>query len=135
MSALIKESSGKYRLHTKGASEIILGMCSNYMSADGSVITLTDTLREELGNTINSLASEGLRTLSIAFKEMENSFDTSDATEVANVERNSTLIAIVGIKDPLRPEVPAAIQQCKRAGITVRMVTGDSTFFYLIFLY
>lgn len=126
MSALVKTSNGKCRLHTKGASEIVLGMCTNYMSADGSISTLTDSLREDLGLVINNLASDGLRTLCIAYKEVDEPFDTSDANEVTNAEKNSILIAIVGIKDPLRPEVPGAIEQCKRAGITVRMVTGDS---------
>ena len=44
------------------------------------------------------------------------------------VEKDLTLIAVVGIMDPLRPQVPASIQQCRRAGITVRMLTGQSTF-------
>ncbi len=66
----------------------------------------------------------GLRTLTIAYQEL-NPYTAEFETRPEN---NLILIGIVGIEDPLRPEVPEAINQCKLAGITVRMVTGDSIF-------
>jgi len=90
--------------------------------SEGRVVKLSEADIESLKSTIDELASEGLRTLSIAYKDLEgrnSEFSTPP-------EDNLTLIGIVGIKDPLRKEVPDAIQTCKTAGITVRMVTGDS---------
>lgn len=66
--------------------------------------------------------SLGLRTLCLAYRD----FDSNVEKWTEEHEADLTLIGVVGIEDPLRPEVPAAILDCKRAGIKVRMVTGDS---------
>lgn len=70
--------------------------------------------------------------LAIAYRDIFLPFQSSAAGQqwggeeyaAWKVEKDLTLIALVGIQDPLRPQVPAAIQQCQRAGITVRMLTG-----------
>lgn len=67
----------------------------------------------------------GLRTVCLAYRDMD--IDIEQVwDEQEKVEVDLTLLAIVGIKDPLRPEVPDAVRQCKEAGIVVRMVTGDN---------
>lgn len=121
MSTLIVNGSDS-RLFTKGASEIILGLCDSYLDPNGKTVKLSEEDVEGLKKTIDELASEGLRTLSIAYKDIDGQQEEYEVPP----ENNLTLIGIVGIKDPLRKEVPAAIATCKTAGIVVRMVTGDN---------
>lgn len=79
-------------------------------------------------------AEKSLRTIALAYREIqENSIeDPRDLVNYAKnlseevLEQNMTLIAIVGIQDPIRPDVISSVQQCRRSGITVRMVTGDN---------
>lgn len=74
------------------------------------------------------MASESLRTLCLAYKKVEDNFNQEkDINGIYNIEKSGlVLIAIVGVKDVPRPEVPEAIVKCKKAGIKVRMVTGDN---------
>lgn len=125
MSTII-ESKGKYMLHCKGASEIVLALCDTYVDADGAVTALSSKLRKEIEKYIEDLAGDGLRTLVIAYRNLDDADASSAANAGEDEEKNMTLIALVGIQDPLRPEVPDAIADCRRAGITVRMVTGDN---------
>lgn len=125
MSTVIKGSNGNYLIHTKGASEIVLSLCTSYVDSKGKISPFTKSHNEKLIDVINSLAEEGLRTLCIAYKEIKAS--STDPSEWDTAPDNDmVLLAIVGIQDPLRPEVIGAIAQCKTAGITVRMVTGDN---------
>jgi len=120
-SVIIRTQNGA-RLHVKGASEIILGLCDHYLDEKNSPAALGKDKVDELKKIIETMASEGLRTLCIAYKDIKE--PTEEITSYP--DDSLTLIGIVGIKDPLRPEVPDAIRQCKLAGITVRMVTGDN---------
>ena len=75
------------------------------------------------------MATQSLRTIGLAYRDLNGSEDLTNKNDkgVYDVEtENLTLIAIVGIKDILRPEVPGAVANCKTAGIKVRMVTGDN---------
>jgi Ca2+ transporting ATPase len=74
--------------------------------------------------------------LAIAYKDVQ--FDGNLDSLGDDIEQECTLIAIAGIKDPIRPEIPAAVEQCKTAGVRVRMVTGDNvikTFNFCSFWY
>lgn len=87
------------RIYTKGASEIVLGLCSTYLDKDGNKQKLSAEKKEELNATINKLASEGLRTLSIAYKDLETTdVDPSDKDTVAALEKDCVMIAIVGTR-------------------------------------
>ncbi|KHJ87321.1 putative calcium-translocating P-type ATPase, PMCA-type, partial [Oesophagostomum dentatum] len=125
----------------KGASEIILGRCSYIIGPDGKPhVFSTDRLKEITATVISHMAGKGLRTICIAYKDyIRKDVREADRTEVAfekdedidwdnedEISKNFVGIAICGIQDPVRPEVPAAIEKCRRAGITVRMVTGDN---------
>ncbi|TPX31173.1 hypothetical protein SmJEL517_g05411 [Synchytrium microbalum] len=121
----------KYRLYTKGASEIVLNLCKSYVDKSGSgTHPLTADTLAVYQRVIRTWASEGLRTLALAYRdsdvslasESENDEDDLDRTP----EHDLVLLCIVGIKDPVRREVPGAVAQCQRAGLTVRMVTGDN---------
>ncbi|CAL9088040.1 probable calcium-transporting ATPase 8, plasma membrane-type isoform X2 [Musa acuminata AAA Group] len=120
MSALIKLPGGRVRAFCKGASEIILQMCDQLINSDGNTILLSKKQKEDIMNVINSFACEALRTLCLAFKDITN----QEAEEIPAT--GYTLIAVFGIKDPVRPGVKEAVQTCIAAGIKVRMVTGDN---------
>ncbi|EFC49956.1 predicted protein [Naegleria gruberi] len=137
MSTLIPNPDGdtKYRLFTKGASEIVVKLCSKYMRSDGSLETMTKEKEQEIVRYIEEMANQGLRTICLAYRDVNPEVDFSsreeettylDNLDPVSLEENLICIGVVGIKDPLRPEVPAAIAQCKKSGIIVRMVTGDN---------
>ncbi|MED6126006.1 putative calcium-transporting ATPase 11, plasma membrane-type [Stylosanthes scabra] len=121
MSVLVSLPDGGVRAFCKGASEIILRMCDKIIDCNGNAVDLPEEQANKVNDVINGFASEALRTLCLAVKDI-------DATEGENSipENGYTLIAIVGIKDPVRPGVREAVQSCLAAGITVRMVTGDN---------
>jgi len=123
MSTVLKSDSG-YRMFTKGASEIILGKCSKRMTDNGPVDFTEAQKNDMVEDVIEQFAKEGLRTIGIAYKDLPA--DGNDWEDEDKMIADLTLIAIVGIEDPVRDEVPDAIRKCKKAGITVRMVTGDN---------
>ena len=82
-----------------------------------------------MDKAIVAMAEQSLRTLCLAYKNKgaDEDITTSDDKGVYEIEKSGfTLVSIIGVKDIARPEVPLAIQNCKRAGIKVRMVTGDN---------
>eukprot|EP00005_Dracoamoeba_jomungandri_P005509 CAMPEP_0174260700 /NCGR_PEP_ID=MMETSP0439-20130205/10309_1 /TAXON_ID=0 /ORGANISM="Stereomyxa ramosa, Strain Chinc5" /LENGTH=977 /DNA_ID=CAMNT_0015345003 /DNA_START=56 /DNA_END=2989 /DNA_ORIENTATION=+ len=123
MSAIVPQGDG-YRLYSKGASEIILEQCTGVMNQDGSISSLDGDQKEELCNIIQKLASQGLRTIGIAYVDIDEEKDWEKEAEF--LETDFVLVGIAGIKDPVRAEVPAAVKKCQEAGIIVRMVTGDN---------
>ncbi|XP_031778694.1 plasma membrane calcium-transporting ATPase 2 isoform X2 [Nasonia vitripennis] len=136
MSTVIPRQGGGYRLFTKGASEIIMKKCAFIYGRDGNLEKFTRDMQDRLvKNVIEPMACDGLRTISIAYRDfvpgkadinqvhIDNEPNWEDEE---NIVANLTCLGIVGIEDPVRPEVPDAIKKCQKAGITVRMVTGDN---------
>ncbi|XXG53060.1 hypothetical protein AAC387_Pa03g1223 [Persea americana] len=121
MSVLVSLPGGEFRAFSKGASEIILCMCDKIVDRKGNLVSLTETQRKHAMDVINGFACEALRTLSFAFKDINENINGDTIPE-----DGYTLISVVGIKDPVRPGVKDAVQSCLAAGITVRMVTGDN---------
>ncbi|KAK6149126.1 hypothetical protein DH2020_016651 [Rehmannia glutinosa] len=121
MSVLVALPDGKIRAFCKGASEIILKTCDSVINADGESVPLSEEQVSNVNDVINGFANEALRTLCLAFKDVD---DGSHENSIP--DSGYTLIAVVGIKDPVRPEVKEAVKSCLAAGITVRMVTGDN---------
>ncbi|XP_071676093.1 probable calcium-transporting ATPase 9, plasma membrane-type [Lolium perenne] len=121
MAVLVSLPGGTYRWFCKGASEIIVEMCDKVIDQDGDVIPLSDARRKDIMDTIYSFASDALRTLCLAFKDVDDFDENADSPA-----SGFTLIIIFGIKDPVRPGVKEAVQSCITAGIMVRMVTGDN---------
>ncbi|KJE97340.1 plasma membrane calcium ATPase [Capsaspora owczarzaki ATCC 30864] len=122
MTTLVKprDGSAPYRAYTKGASEIVLELCSHIATPQGA-IPITPDHKAYITSNIQRMASDGLRTIVLAFR---NSQTLPTASE--EIESNLIFIALTGIKDPVRPEVPDAVRACQRAGLIVRMVTGDN---------
>ncbi|XP_071518783.1 plasma membrane calcium-transporting ATPase 2 isoform X3 [Panulirus ornatus] len=135
MSTVIPRDGG-YRIFTKGASEIVMKKCSFIHGKDGRLESFSKSMQDRLvREVIEPMACNGLRTISVAYRdfvrgkaeinqvhfESEPNWDDED-----NIISNLTCLCVLGIEDPVRPEVPDAIHKCQRAGITVRMVTGDN---------
>ncbi|KAH9583415.1 ATPase, Ca transporting, plasma membrane [Schistosoma haematobium] len=129
-----------YTVFTKGASEMVLKKCSFILDANGEPKPFSKSHQDNLvRDVIEQMAGDGLRTIGIAYKSYIdptvglfsnevplNRGQTPDFDDEDTIVSDLTCIGIVGIEDPVRPEVPAAIRKCQRAGITVRMVTGDN---------
>lgn len=137
MATVVKLPNGKFRAYVKGASEILLTKCTNVISnPDADELSTTEFTGEDrdmFNRIITSYATQTLRTIGSSYRD----FDSWPPPELAGqkeisakdfnqVHENMTLVAIFGIKDPLRPTVKAAIQDCQRAGVFIRMVTGDN---------
>uniref|UniRef100_A0A8C3APU4 Calcium-transporting ATPase n=1 Tax=Cyclopterus lumpus TaxID=8103 RepID=A0A8C3APU4_CYCLU len=126
MSTVIKLPDGSFRLYSKGASEILLKKCSFILDTNGEARTFRPRDRDEMvKQVIEPMACEGLRTICIAYRDLPSDPEPEWETE-AEILTELTCLSVVGIEDPVRPEVPDAILKCQRAGITVRMVTGDN---------
>ncbi|XP_048067381.1 plasma membrane calcium-transporting ATPase 3a isoform X4 [Megalobrama amblycephala] len=126
MSTVIQMPDGSFRLYSKGASEILLKKCSFILGRDSDVRAFKPRDKDDMvKKVIEPMACEGLRTICIAYREFpaDPMPDWENETDIVS---NLTCITVVGIEDPVRPEVPDAIKKCQRAGITVRMVTGDN---------
>jgi len=132
------------RLLVKGAPNLLLQRCTHVKFRDGTVAKLTGDLRRSIEEKTTELAVRPLRCLALAVKEKneldsslqdfqeENEGDVakhpllSDAATYKDIESGLTLVGIVGIKDPARPEVADSINECTEAGIRVMMITGDA---------
>ncbi|XP_053310350.1 plasma membrane calcium-transporting ATPase 4 isoform X2 [Spea bombifrons] len=126
MSTVLSEPSGGFRMYSKGASEIILRKCTQILDQEGELGPFKSRDRDEMvKKVIEPMACDGLRTICLAYRDFPAGTEP-DWDNEGNILSDLTCISVVGIEDPVRPEVPEAIQMCQRAGITVRMVTGDN---------
>uniref|UniRef100_A0A8C3VHG9 Calcium-transporting ATPase n=1 Tax=Catharus ustulatus TaxID=91951 RepID=A0A8C3VHG9_CATUS len=126
MSTVLRSSGGGFRMYSKGASEIILRKCTKILDKNGEPRLFKVKDRDEMvKKVIEPMACHGLRTICLAFRDFPADAEPDWDSE-NEILSELTCIAVVGIEDPVRPEVPDAILKCQRAGITVRMVTGDN---------
>ncbi|KAL8657960.1 MAG: hypothetical protein Q9226_001398 [Calogaya cf. arnoldii] len=137
MAAVIRLSSGKYRMFVKGASEIMLDKCQQIIqnpAESTKASPLTDEIRSTLEDVINEYASRSLRTIGFLYRDYEQwppkgAPTQEDDTRLAvfdKIFRDMVFLGIVGIQDPLRVGVPDAVRACQSAGVFIRMVTGDN---------
>lgn len=117
MSTLNKEPRG-FRVHTKGALENLLKI-STHVLVDGKPRPLTEEIMADYLRTDKALSNDALRILGVAYKDVDETISSEE------MEANLTLIGLVAMIDPPRPEVKASIQGAKAAGITPIMITGD----------
>ena len=121
MSTIHESREYKYVQYTKGALDVLLDRCNKYLSVDGEV-ELTSDLKEKILTKNKEFASKALRVLCAAYKDYEV---MPKSLEPEDLEYDLVFIGIVGMIDPCRPEVYAAIEQCRSAGIRPVMITGD----------
>ncbi|KAF1810479.1 calcium-translocating P-type ATPase [Eremomyces bilateralis CBS 781.70] len=137
MAAVVKLDDGRYRMYVKGASEILLSKATRILdnaTKDLSDRPLDAEIREELNYVISSYARRSLRTIALLFRDFDSwppkgartMQDDKTSVEFDDVFRDMTWLGVVGIQDPLRDGVREAVQDCQRAGVFVRMVTGDN---------
>ncbi len=112
---------GKVAQFTKGAPDEVLKRCKLIIK-DGKVTAITDADRAEILAANKAMADKALRVLCAAYREWDAL--PSDTTP-AHLEENLVFVGLVGMIDPVRPEVKAAIEECGRAGIRPIMITGD----------
>ena len=120
MTTFNKTPEGKVLAFIKGAPEIVLSLCDRIM-VEGRIRKLTEDDREKVLRAVEEFASEGLRNLAFAYREAS----PEEASRAEEAERGFVFLGFVGMMDPPRPEVKAALKVCKTAGIKVSMVTGD----------
>lgn len=137
MATVVKLPNGEFRAYVKGASEILLDKCTSVIanpnSSEISTIPLSAEDREMFLQMITSYAGQTLRTICSSYRDFESwppegavSEEDPKMADFNALHEGMTLLAIFGIKDPLRPAVKDAIRDCQRAGVVVRMVTGDN---------
>ena len=120
MMATLAEVDGETYLFVKGAPEIVMKKC-----------IIEDRMMRQTAEELDEWQHKAMRTLAFAYKKVETSImrtsRTSTAEVVALLDANDLqLQAIAAIADPIRPDVPAAVQECRHAGIEVKVVTGDT---------
>ena len=120
MMATLAEVDGATYLFVKGAPEILMKKC-----------IIEDRMLRQIAEELDEWQHKAMRTLAFAYKKVETSImrtsRTSTAEVVALLDANDLqLQAIAAIADPIRPDVPAAVQECRHAGIEVKVVTGDT---------
>ncbi|XP_060621911.2 plasma membrane calcium-transporting ATPase 2 isoform X8 [Anolis sagrei] len=126
MSTVTKLPDDSFRMYSKGASEIVLKKCSKILNGAGELRVFRPRDRDEMvKKVIEPMACDGLRTICVAYRDFPSEPEPDWESE-NDILSDLTCICVVGIEDPVRPEVPEAIRKCQRAGITVRMVTGDN---------
>ena len=149
-SCLVRLPDGRYRLLVKGAPEMVIRLCDKLVYGENETIALTGDFVESEGTVtgkgtrrnvvercIYPMARQALRVLAFAYRDFDTAQDWDAMVQYATeeqkgvgdcpaVESRLTLLSFLGFQDPVRPEVPDAVLSCQKAGIFVRMVTGDS---------
>ncbi len=131
MTVLVKKGKTDWTLYHKGAAEIILQNCSTYLAVDGSEKPMTSEKRKYFESVIQDYAGDALRCIVLCHRNqvqkiVKNISGVTLADCETYLEKDMCLDAMVGIADPLRGDVIDAVAKCQRAGIFVRMVTGDN---------
>jgi Ca2+-transporting ATPase len=128
----------RYRLYVKGASEIVLKHCTRVVdqpwAGNLTYQILSDDDRKDLDSVIVEYATKSLRTIGLVYRDFPKcppsdtrlAGDDQTPPEFDDIFKDMIFIGIVGIMDPLRPGVAKAVEDCRRAGVSVRMVTGDN---------
>jgi Ca2+-transporting ATPase len=118
MATFHPEPGGRVRIYVKGALDVLLPRCTSLVTGDGRHDPLDADARDRITTTARAMAVDGLRVLAAATAVVD-SFD--DAAPLVGL----TLVSIVGLADPPRPQARDAIALCRRAGVAVKMITGD----------
>jgi Ca2+ transporting ATPase len=128
MSVLVR-LNGSGALFVTGAPESVLERCTTIL-VNGKTIPLTCELRNTILARTISYGSNGLRTLALAYVNVQDidaaHYHSESSKEYSQFEQNLTFVSLVGMLDPPRPEVRHAVANCKAAGIRVVCITGDN---------
>jgi Ca2+-transporting ATPase len=125
----VVEADGQDYVLVKGAPEALLGNSKEYLSTDGAPRALNEEMRSSFQAKLQAAAAKAMRTLAFAYAPLDAALPIDDDGIQAvrsSLERNLVYVGFVGIRDPLRDDVKAAIAECRDAGIDVKMITGDN---------
>lgn len=127
------EKNNEYVLLSKGAPEVLLELCSYVQKSDG-IVPITNEIKNEILAEIEKLQVKSMRTLGFAYKEIYLSCEESEAAltvesediDIESEEKNLVFGGFVGIRDPLRHDVIESVYIANKAGVSVKMLTGDN---------
>ncbi|KAH1201218.1 Calcium-transporting ATPase 8, plasma membrane-type [Glycine max] len=122
-------SDSEVHIHWKGAAEIVLACCTRYFDANDQLVEMDEAKMSTFKKAIEDMAADSLRCVAIAYRSYEMKNVPTSEEELAHwslPEDDLVLLAIIGLKDPCRPGVKDAVQLCQKAGVEVKMVTGDN---------
>ncbi|EIW84082.1 calcium-translocating P-type ATPase [Coniophora puteana RWD-64-598 SS2] len=141
MGVVMRLPNGRCRLFVKGASEILTKLCVRHIvvSRNGSdndtdrgvqTTEIDSTSSENISRTIIFYANQSLRTIALCYRDFEHwpppGISADKEAPYDDIVKELTLLGVVGIEDPLREGVPKAVEDCRKAGVRVKMVTGDN---------
>lgn len=123
MAVKVKEANGKFVVHVKGAYEKILEKSTHFINAENKVVKLDSNLRQAITDSADALASDGLRTLAFAQLELSN----GNSKKLTEDDINGlTFAGLLGMNDPPRPSVKAAVERLSEGSVHIIMITGDA---------
>ncbi|GLT99512.1 hypothetical protein SLE2022_169490 [Rubroshorea leprosula] len=123
-----KKEDNTVHVHWKGAAEMILAMCSSYYDASGVMKDLNGEQGMEFKKIIQGMAASSLRCIAFAHKQVAEAEEENVKENKKLKEENLTLLGLIGIKDPCRPGVKKAVEDCQYAGVNIKMITGDNVY-------
>ncbi len=121
MMSTVHETEDGYIQYTKGAPDVVIGKCTHYLE-NGKYVPMTQAYKEAVLAANKAMADKALRVLACAERKWEK---LPESFEPSGLEEGLCFTGICGMIDPVRPEVKAAIAQCRTAGIRPIMITGD----------
>jgi len=122
MMTMVRRSEARAVAYVKGAPDVLLGCCDEYVTKTGERRPLTESLRMSMLSVNQQFAQQALRVVALAYRVLDPqpaSFDPD------LVERRLCFLGLAAMKDPLRPEAKSAVDLCRSAGIATVMITGD----------
>ena len=121
MMSTVHQTAGGIVQYTKGAPDVVLNHCK-YALINGETVSFTEAVRNDIVTSNKAMADKALRVLAVAMRK----YDSVPASfEPADLEEDLVFVGLTGMIDPVRPEVKAAIDECREAGIRPVMITGD----------
>ena len=121
MMSTVHKSGEGFVQYTKGAPDALLSRCTHYFES-GKILPMTDAKRREILNSNKAMADRALRVLAVAKRDWA---EKPENNAPKYLERDLVFLGLTGMIDPIRPEVKAAIAECRGAGIRAVMITGD----------
>lgn len=107
--------------YTKGAPDVVVNLCENAL-INGEIVPMTDEIRKSISTDNKRMADKALRVLAVALRKYDAAPDSFDPSAL---EQELVFVGLTGMIDPVRPEVKAAIEECRGAGVKPIMITGD----------
>ncbi|KAJ7954822.1 Calcium-transporting ATPase [Quillaja saponaria] len=112
-------------VHQKGPPQVVLALCSHYYEIDGTVKPIDIEARTKLEHVIQVIAHDGFKSCAFAHKQLEkDDFDDMES-HLQQQDGSLTLLGMMGVRDQIRPGVRKAIDDCKQAGVNVKVITGE----------